>query len=85
MHALVAASIAASGDWRSMKTQPFVRQPYDLAALLMRVHVDAAGAPAAPSSLNFWARVLEGAELPSDPAAILKESAEAIGRSMPRG
>ena len=45
MRALAAASIAASGDWRNMKTQPFARQPYDFTAMLMRVDVDAAGRP----------------------------------------
>lgn len=75
MHALV-ASIAASGDGRTMKTQPFVRQPFDLTALLMRVRVDAAGGPAAPSSRGFWARVIESAELPADPAKTLRESAD---------
>ena len=76
MHALAAASIAASGDRGDMKTQPFVRQPHDLTALLMRVRVDAAGGPAAPSSRSFWARVVEGAELPADPARMLRESAD---------
>lgn len=76
MHALAAASIPAPGDWRAMKRQPFVRQPYDLTALLMRVRVDAAGGPVAPSSRGFWARVVEGAELPADPARILRESAD---------
>jgi hypothetical protein len=76
MRAFAAASIAPSGDWRTMKAQPFVRQPYDLTALLMRVRVDAAGAPMAPSSLNFWARVFEAGELPLDSARILKESAD---------
>jgi hypothetical protein len=74
MRALAVATIA-SGDWR-LKTQPFVRQAYDLTALLMRVRVDAAGGPGAPSSRGFWARVVEGAELPSDAARILRESVD---------
>ena len=76
MHALAGASMAASGDRSDMKAQPFVRRSYDLAALLMRVRVDAAGGPLAPSSRGFWARVVEGAELPADPARILREAAD---------
>src|SRR5207248_4939960 len=75
MRALAAASMGASGDGRALKAQPFVRQAYDLTALLMRVRVDAAGVPMAPSSRGFWARVVESAELPEDPAKILKASA----------
>jgi hypothetical protein len=73
MRAFAAASIAAWGDWRPLKAQPFVRQPYDLTALLMRVRVDAAGVPMAPSARSFWARVVESAELPADPARITSE------------
>ena len=76
MQALAASTIASGRLARIMKTQPFVRQPYDLAAVLMRVRVDAAGGPAAPSSRGFWARVIEGAELPADPARMLRESAD---------
>ena len=75
LQALAVASNVAS-DWRSMKIQPFVRQPYDLGALLMRVRVDAAGLPATPSARGFWARVLDGVDLPDDPARILKASAD---------
>jgi hypothetical protein len=76
MRALAAASIASAGDWRALKAQPFVRQPHDLTALLMRVRAAPAGLPTAPSSLNFWTRAVESVELPSDPARILKESAD---------
>jgi hypothetical protein len=76
MQALAVTSIAATGDWRAMKAQPFVRQPYDLTALLMRIRVDAAGVPLSPSSRGFWARVVEGVDLPDDPAKILKASAD---------
>ena len=76
MHALAGAAMAVSGDRSDMKTQPFVRRSYDLAALLMRVRVDAAGGPLAPSSRGFWARVVEGAELPAEPARILREAAD---------
>ena len=76
MRALASVSIAASGDGRAMKAQPFVRPPYDLTALLMRVRVDADGVPMAPSSRGFWARVVEGVDLPDDPAKLLKMSAD---------
>jgi hypothetical protein len=71
MRALAAASMAAAGDWRGMTTQPFARQPYDLAAMLMRVGVDAAGHPTPPASRAFWSRVIEGPGLPDDPARLL--------------
>jgi hypothetical protein len=67
----LAAAVAGAGEWKSVKVQPFVRQPYDLSAVLMRVHVDAAGAPAAPAARDFWARVIEAADLPDDPAKVL--------------
>jgi hypothetical protein len=76
MHALALAAIAASGDWRTMKTQPFLRVPYDLAASLMRVRVDASGRPEAPSSRGFWTQAAEGFELPADPGRLLKEGAD---------
>ena len=74
MRALAAASIAASGA--GFRTQPFVRQPYDLTAMLMRVRVDPAGRPASPSSRSFWSRVIEGADLPDDPAGLLRTAAD---------
>jgi len=75
MQALAAASGGSLGDWRALKTQPFVRQPYDLAALLMRVRVDASGAPMAPFSRTFWSRVGDGVDLPPEPARLLKVTA----------
>ena len=75
MRALAAAAIAASGDWRSMKTQPFARQPYDFTAMLMRVGVDAAGRPTAPASRAFWSQVIESPDLPDDPATVLRTDA----------
>jgi hypothetical protein len=74
MHALAAA--AQSADWRSMKALPFARQSYDLAAALMRVGVDAGGQPAFPSSQSFWARAMESADLPDDPAGALRNPAD---------
>jgi hypothetical protein len=73
MQALVAAS-AASGAWRTIRAQPFVRQAYDLAAALARVDVDAAGHPVAPASRGFWLRVGDSPELPGDPAGMLAAS-----------
>ena len=75
MRALAAATIAASGDWRSMKTQPFARQPYDFSAMLMRVGVDAAGHPTSPASRAFWSQVIESPGLPDDPAMVLRTGA----------
>ena len=76
IRALAVASLAASTDWRAVRSQPFVRQAYDLTTLLMRVRVDADGVPSAPSARAFWARVVEGVDLPPDPARLLKESVE---------
>ena len=86
MQALAVASSASLGDWRALKAQPFVHQPYDLAALLMRVRVDASGAPMAPSSRSFWSRVIDGVDLPPSLRGFSrKPPGMMIGRSMLRG
>ena len=71
MRALAVAVFGASGEWRSLKTQPFVRQSYDFTAALSRVRVDADGRPTAPSARGFWARAMATPDLPVDPAAEL--------------
>jgi hypothetical protein len=67
----LALAATVSGDGRTNRAQPFTRQPYDLAAALARVRVDAAGRPTEPASLAFWSRAIERAELPVDPGRIL--------------
>ena len=76
MQALVAAAIASLADARTIRTQPFARQPYDLAAALMRVRVDATGRPVEPASRAFWVRAFESPELPADPARTLATALE---------
>ncbi|MES1255036.1 MAG: hypothetical protein ABUS56_05475 [Acidobacteriota bacterium] len=71
MRALAATWLAASDEWR-VPTQPFWRQPFDAATVLMRVAVDAEGRPTPPASRAFWNRALEGTDLPDDPAGLLK-------------
>jgi hypothetical protein len=70
MRALAATWIASSTDWR-VASQPFARQAFDLAAMLMRVSADADGRPTEPASRAFWTRVIDGSDLPDDPAGML--------------
>jgi len=75
MRALAVTWIASLGGWR-LTSQPFARQPYDAAAMLMRVSADASGRPTSPASRSFWSHVFEGADLPDDPARTLRISAD---------
>jgi hypothetical protein len=70
MRALAAAAVAA-GDIRVLRTQPFARHPYDLAAALMRIRVESSGRPVEPAARAFWERAFESADLPADPAKLL--------------
>jgi len=72
MRALAVAVSASSGEWRALKSQPFVRQSYDFTTALTRVRVDADGRPTAPSTRGFWSRAMAVADLPVDPAAELE-------------
>ena len=68
---LASTGITAYRDWH-LRTLPFNRGSHDLAMTLMRVSVDANGAPLAPASRGFWSRVFSGNDLPDDPARQLR-------------
>jgi hypothetical protein len=68
---LASSGVGAYRDWH-LRTLPFNRGSYDLAMTLMRVTVEANGAPRAPSARGFWSRVFAGNDLPDDPARLLR-------------
>jgi hypothetical protein len=53
-----------------------VHPAYDISTALMRVQVDAQGAPSKPAARGFWDRAMDGSDLPDDPATTLRESAD---------
>src|SRR5262249_29164035 len=63
--ALATTWIGAFADWR-VRTQPFARQPYDAATVLWRVRVRADGRPVGPGAREFWAQVLDNADVLDD-------------------
>jgi hypothetical protein len=70
MRALAASTAGAAAEWR-VRTQPFLRQAYDLTSALTRIAVRADGRPAGPSARGFWTRAMAEQDLPADPAAEL--------------
>jgi hypothetical protein len=68
---LASSGIGAYRDWH-LRTLPFNRGSYDLAMTLMRLSVEADGAPRQPAARGFWSRVFAGNDLPDDPARQLR-------------
>src|SRR5205085_7519267 len=60
-HALVDAGVRGYREWH-LETLPFSRPLNDLGLLLMRVRVDAAGAPLPPASRSLWSAVFDVAD-----------------------
>lgn len=71
--ALVSSVSGSNPEW-DIKTHPFARPPDDAALLLGQIEVERSGAPAAPASKLFWDRAFSGADLPNDPARMLKNA-----------
>ena len=59
-----------------LRTLPLGRASYDLTMTLLRVEVSAEGTPLAPASRGFWSRAFSGADLPDDPARLLRNAEE---------
>jgi hypothetical protein len=59
-----------------LRTVPLGRASYDLSMTLMRVQVDADGAPKPPASRSFWTRVFAGGDLPASVPARSELSAD---------
>jgi hypothetical protein len=60
----------------TLPDRPFRRPADDAVLMLMRVPVDAGGAPQGPSWRGFWSRAFESIALPDDPARQLKNVQE---------
>ncbi|MGB7219155.1 MAG: hypothetical protein WBD07_10140 [Vicinamibacterales bacterium] len=58
MKALADAWVSELRDWR-LNEQPFTRRVYDGALMLMRVRVEASGAPSPPASRLLWTSVFQ--------------------------
>lgn len=61
---LLAQAFAAIDPQWSTTDVPFLRPPHDPAVLLTTIAVSTEGLPIAPSSIRFWERALESADLP---------------------
>ena len=59
-----------------LKTLPFGRASYDLSMTLMRLEVEADGAPRQPASRGLWSRVFTGPDLPDDGARQMRGAEE---------
>jgi hypothetical protein len=62
---------AAHREW-NCEIRPFARPSHDPSQLLARVRVTPDGAPAPPAARLFWQRAFDGADLPDDPAGLLR-------------
>ena len=65
---LATSGINAFRDWH-LRTLPYGRATYDLAAAVMRLDVGADGALSAPTSRAWWARAFAGPDVPDEATA----------------
>lgn len=76
--ALTQAIVMAYPEWHAEQS-PFVRPLGDLGAILVRIQVDASGAPRPPAAREFWGRVFDVSPVISTaaPAAALGDQVDA--------